>query len=546
MPRFFNTYSRLKPVSKKADVDAFSELQICRAAKRKEKVTALKSIAESETGDPDKGELADTFESKVTMNILPKPVSQKSSRRKPTPLKVEGKGLGMRYRKQYSPMARTSPNEDTSDDIDDSILYLSDFLEESTTLSDGETTLTNAETRDDSISDYSDIELPRDLPEQKRKSSTVSSRILKLSQMSNRKSSHSKSHSKGEQNLSKIGKKAQMTTTSVYSLLSDESSSSLAESPLKKLAGNETKLKIAGKKVPLVKKSPTKINHHEGIGESSAKDGKKQVSFQLKFNQEMIDLEDADTSTPFNVSLPHRSASNSILKKTSAIEASIVGPGETVRATSTPQKSSRHSRKAHGCHIMDLSFDVSAVSLPPDHDLVITHKPKKPEKNREVKQTRKLSEGPGETTEKLLDFEPMCLQASQHLDLGAETPVTDEKRRVNEMTPSTQLKRHSPEAGTPSKQLPKKSRILKHAGDAGLGNRKRLNYQHLESSEPTPECVLTTLPFQGYSIHSSIAQIPTLQGKIDMRHIRQHPQDILETIPDRTFLHLKSAIGSHS
>nr|XP_054757929.1 uncharacterized protein LOC129264087 [Lytechinus pictus] len=98
------------------------------------------------------------------MKILPKPVSQKSSRRKPTPLKVEGKGLGMRYRKQYSPMARTSPNEDTSDDIDDSILYLSDFLEESTTLSDGETTLTNAETRDDSISDYSDIELPRDLP----------------------------------------------------------------------------------------------------------------------------------------------------------------------------------------------------------------------------------------------------------------------------------------------------------------------------------------------------------------------------------------------
>nr|XP_054759590.1 uncharacterized protein LOC129265644 [Lytechinus pictus] len=140
----------------------------------------------------------------------------------------------------------------------------------------------------------------------------------------------------------------------------------------------------------------------------------------------------------------------------------------------------------------------------------------------------------------------MCLQASQHLDLGAETPVTDEKRRVNEMTPSTQLKRHSPEAGTPSKQLSKKSRILKHAGDAGLSNRKRLNYQHLESSEPTPECVITTLPFKGYSIHSSIAQIPTLQGKIDMRHIRQHPQDILETIPDRTFLHLKSAIGSHS
>ncbi|XP_041467793.1 uncharacterized protein LOC121418146 isoform X2 [Lytechinus variegatus] len=543
MPRFFNTYSRLKPVSKKADVDAFSELQISRAAKRKDKVTALKSIAESETGDLDKEELADTFESKVTMKILPKPVSRKSSRRKPTPLKVEGKGLGMRYRKQYSPMARTSPNEDTSDDIDDSILYLSDFLEESTTLSDGETTLTDAETRDDSISDYSDIELPRDLPEQKRKSSTVSSRILKLSQMSNRKS-HSKSHSKGEQNLSKIGKKAQMTTTSVYSLLSDESSSSLVGSPLKKL-GNETKLKIAGKKVSLAKKSPTKIkhSHHEDNGESSAKDGKKQVSFQLKVNQE---LEDADMSTPFNVSLPHRSASNSILKKTSAIEPSIVGPGETVRATSTPQKSSRHSRKAHGCHIMDLSFDVSAVSLPPDHDLVITHKPKKPEKNQEVKQTQKLSEGPGETTEKLLDFEPMCLQASQHLDLGAETPVKDEKRRVNEMTPSAQLKRHSPEAGTPSKQLPKKSRILKHAGDAGLGNRKRLNYQHLESSEPTPECIITTLPFQGYNIHSSIAQIPTLQSKIDIRHIRQHPQDILETIPDRTFLHLKSAIGSHS
>eukprot|EP00057_Strongylocentrotus_purpuratus_P000864 XP_001185249.3 PREDICTED: uncharacterized protein LOC754339 [Strongylocentrotus purpuratus] len=577
MSHFLNTYSRLKPVSKKADVDEFSELLRYAAAKRKTKVTALKSIAESETGDQDEGYMAETFQ--ATMKRTSKPISQKSSRRKPTPLKIEGKRLGGRH---YSPMARTSLHEDPSDEIDDSIVYLSDFLEENTTLSDAETTLTNAETCEDSDNEYSDIEVPRDLPEQKRKSSTISSRILKLTQMSNKRAPYMKSQSKGNgpqnysressssysvlgqgspngnkkrstskifsggHNLSEKGKTLQTTTRSVYSLLSEESDTSLTGSPSQK-KGNEPKLKVTGKKVPLVKKSPAKTTqlHHDSIGELCGKDGKKQVSFQLKTKPKVFDPVDPSMSTPFNVSLPHCSSSNSILKKTAVVELSDAANGKATRATSTPQKSSTHSRKTHGCHIMDLSFDVSAVSLPLDNDLVITKKPMNHDKIQEVKRDRK-SEGPGETTENLLDFEPMCLQASQSIGSVLETQVKDDRRKHNEMTPSTQMKRQSPEAGTPSKQLPKKSRILKPSKDGGLGNRKRLNYQQPGASVPTPECSITTLPFPGYNLHPSIEQKPPLQGHVNMRHIRQHPQDILETIPDRAFLHLKSAIGYHS
>eukprot|EP00057_Strongylocentrotus_purpuratus_P014537 XP_011669011.1 PREDICTED: uncharacterized protein LOC105440479 [Strongylocentrotus purpuratus] len=140
----------------------------------------------------------------------------------------------------------------------------------------------------------------------------------------------------------------------------------------------------------------------------------------------------------------------------------------------------------------------------------------------------------------------MCLQASQSIGSVLKTQVKDDRRKHNEMTPSTQMKRQSPEAGTPPKQLPKKSRILKPSRDGGLGNRKRLNYQQPGASEPTPECSITTLPFPGYNLHPSIEQKPPPQGHVNMRHIRQHPQDILETIPDRAFLHLKSAIGYHS
>ena len=41
--------------------------------------------------------------------------------------------------------------------------------------------------------------------------------------------------------------------------------------------------------------------------------------------------------------------------QTAVVEHSDAANGKATRATSTPQKSSTHSRKTHGCHIMDLS-----------------------------------------------------------------------------------------------------------------------------------------------------------------------------------------------
>ncbi|XP_072172527.1 uncharacterized protein [Diadema setosum] len=613
MPRVINTYSKSRPTFRMRENDIFDELhQIdTRQANALDTITEADSSAGADVGVPSTKPFSRSNRVRRKPAVArPKSLKNKAPSWAPFQFPLKSQGT---EKAKFSPIVASLQSSEMEDD---SVILMSDYSEEGSTLCSDDPVITQTETCNDSCDDYSDIEVPRDLPVEKGNSRTSSNRILKLSQVSNvkaaqkpkgekgkrtsRKPPHStllegklsaldldqyeiseipgngaeiqvsgssssmllddlpcsddqrkpgnssrlvsvKKPRKGKQPVNK-SKEQTIPTRSVYSLCSSDSDTCLESKASK---APEQTLSIIGQKASMQPRNSRKSQlQQSGVKNLSVKNAKKQVSFLLGPKPDVIDPTNPATDIPSHNYLPHLSPSASILRKSQREDKHLGQDEKTSRATSTPQKPSRHSRRMRGCHIMDLSFDISAVSLPSDSDLVIPPSFENKENSTKV-QVPVQGSGIdiGETTEQLLDFEPLCLEASTHIGtLTEQSPGKGDNSGLKrgEMTPTSQVKRSSPDAETPSKRRQKKSRIINQDAKVSTHehSRKRLQYKQVLPRNPIPECVITMLPFSGYKQSTARHSQPIA--------VAAAKTDVLETIPETVFVPPSSSVGCPS